>query len=336
MKIKIPYTFNFLFPIIGWSILCGAFSYFLIIILADFNNEIARKSFVLMFPVYVIFFSLLSILKHGGMGFLAEENINLINKNISSKGLCSSVSTEDIKKIFNSLVIVCKKISVDVFIAGTSILFLTILTSLINSASLFDVFIIFIGGSIAIFFSAFFAKFFCQKSMFFAIKECRKILIERGENFNDVSLSGIKSKFYFLFILPFFTALIVLIFAPSFDINAALMSLTGILMVFIIDRTLLSCLNGSLKEINHFTKELPAGERTFFVTGSLDKEIVNLSEALNRASEQVYFSKRELEKSKEEMEKRVEELEKFFKLTINRELKMLELKKELKKTKENV
>ena len=31
------------------------------------------------------------------------------------------------------------------------------------------------------------------------------------------------------------------------------------------------------------------------------------------------------------MAKRVEELEKFFKLTVNRELKMIELKKEIKK-----
>ncbi len=73
------------------------------------------------------------------------------------------------------------------------------------------------------------------------------------------------------------------------------------------------------------------GERAVFITGSLDKEIVSLSEALNKASEQIYSSKKELEKSKEDMAKRVEELEKFFKLTVNRELKMIELKKELKK-----
>jgi uncharacterized protein Yka (UPF0111/DUF47 family) len=90
-------------------------------------------------------------------------------------------------------------------------------------------------------------------------------------------------------------------------------------------------LANALNELEGFAKELPVGERAVFVTGSLDKEIVNLSEALNKASEQIYLSKKELEESKEEMAKRVAELEKFFKLTVNRELKMIELKKCIKK-----
>jgi uncharacterized protein Yka (UPF0111/DUF47 family) len=105
----------------------------------------------------------------------------------------------------------------------------------------------------------------------------------------------------------------------------------ALLMTFIIDKTLFSYISNSLNELQGFAKELPVGERAVFITGSLDKEIVSLSESLNKASEQIYSSKKELERSKEDMAKRVEELEKFFKLTVNRELKMIELKKELKK-----
>jgi hypothetical protein len=50
----------------------------------------------------------------------------------------------------------------------------------------------------------------------------------------------------------------------------------------------------------------------------------------------MYGSRSELEKSQEEMGKRVKELEKFFELTVNREVKMVELKKELKKIKGDV
>jgi hypothetical protein len=57
---------------------------------------------------------------------------------------------------------------------------------------------------------------------------------------------------------------------------------------------------------------------------------------LNDASEEIYVSQKELKKSQEEMKKRVDELEKFFELTINREIKMVELKKELNKLKGNV
>jgi chromosome segregation ATPase len=95
-------------------------------------------------------------------------------------------------------------------------------------------------------------------------------------------------------------------------------------------------LSNSLRELERFANELPRGERTVFATGSLDKEIVNLAENLNSASEEIHSSQKKLGKSQEEMEKRVKELEKFFELTINREVKMIELKKEINKLKGNV
>jgi len=57
---------------------------------------------------------------------------------------------------------------------------------------------------------------------------------------------------------------------------------------------------------------------------------------LNNASEEIYYSRKDSEKSKVELEKRVQELEKFFELTLNREIKMVELKKEVNKLKGNV
>jgi hypothetical protein len=108
-------------------------------------------------------------------------------------------------------------------------------------------------------------------------------------------------------------------------------------MTFVIDRVLLVYLTSTLKELETFAVELPkGGERAVFITGSLDREVVNLSQSLNEASEKMYGSKSELEKSQEEMAKRVNELEKFFELTVNREVKMVELKKELKKYKGDV
>lgn len=331
MKIKLPYTLNILLPIIGWSILCSAFAYFLIMSLADFSNEMAYKSFIYVFPIYVIVFGMLGLLRYGGAKFWYGEEIKTVNNNISSEGKFKIFATVEIKETFNSLVFIANSTTINILAGGLSVLVLTLLTVWINQATSFDMIVILIGGAIAIFFSCAFSTFFCQQAMFKEVKECRKILVERGENVENITLSSIAPKFYFLFFLPFFTVLIVLLFIPSFSFSAAMLCFLALLMTFIIDRVLFVYLANALNELEGFAKELPVGERAVFVTGSLDKEIVNLSEALNKASEQIYLSKKELEESKEEMAKRVAELEKFFKLTVNRELKMIELKKCIKK-----
>jgi beta-lactamase regulating signal transducer with metallopeptidase domain len=102
-------------------------------------------------------------------------------------------------------------------------------------------------------------------------------------------------------------------------------------MTFIIDKTLFSYISNSLNELQGFAKELPVGEELSLLLVVWIKKLLVYQKRLNKASEQIYSSKKELEKSKEDMAKRVEELEKFFKLTVNRELKMIELKKELRK-----
>jgi hypothetical protein len=336
MRIKVPYTLNLLFPIIGWSLLCGAFAYVLILAIAHFDDPAARRAFELMAPVYAFLFCFLGVLRYSGLGFWTEEDMKMINKNVSRKGVASGLSVVEIKDTFNSLEFVGRSTSINVLAAGLSIMVLVILTEWINMASNFDLLIIVVGGAIALFFSCTFATFFCQQSMFLVIKDCRRMLLERGEEMEAGNLSGIGFKFYFLFFLPLFTVLIVLVASYPVKTNVIIISLIGITMTFIIDRVLSVYLGNALAEMERFANELPKGERAVFATGSLDKEIVELADNLNNASEEIYSSQKELEKSQEEMKKRVEELEKFFELTINREIKMVELKKEINKLKGNV
>lgn len=334
MKIKVPYTLNLLFPIIGWSLLCSAFAYILIITIANFKEPLAQQAFIIMSPIFVVLFCILSGLRYSGISFWSGEDIRLVNKNVSSQGILPGLSTEEVKNTFNALVFICRGTLINVLASGLSIIVLIVLTEWFNLASNMEIFIILCGGAVALFFSSAFATFFCQQAMFPVVKECRRILTERDEKLvKNNQLSGIGMKFLFFFFLPFFTVLIVLIAASPFDINVAIICFIGLSMTFIVDRVLFTYLSSALKELDRFANELPLGERAVFVTGSLDKEIVDLSQSLNQASEKMYASRRELEKSQEEMGKRVNELEKFFELTVNREVKMMELKKELKKIK---
>jgi hypothetical protein len=336
MKIKVPYTLKLLFPIIGWSLLCSAFAYILIITIANFKDPLTEHAFVVMTPIYVLLFCFLAVLRYGGISFWTGEDIRLVNKNVSFKGVVQGLSTEEVKNTFNALAFICKGSLINVLASGLSIMVLVALTQWFNLASTMELLIILCGGAIALFFSSAFASFFCQQAMSPALKECRRILMEREDKVDNMNLSGIGSKFFFLFLLPFVTVLIVLVAVYPFNINIAIICFIGLGMTFIIDRILFVYLSNALKELDRFAKELPMGERAVFITGSLDKEIVNLSQSLNQSSEKMYGSRNELEKSQEEMGKRVNELEKFFELTVNREVKMVELKKELKKLKGNV
>ena len=336
MKIKISYTLKILFPIIGWALLCGLFAYVLILSIAHFDYPAAKRSFELSAPVFMAVFCFLAVMRYVGFGFWTSEQVRLINKNVSEKGIASSLTTAEVKETFDALRFICRGTLINVIASSLSIIVLLVLTAWINMASDFDLVIIVVGGGVAMFFASAFATFFCQQTMFSAVKECRRILFERGDRVEDKDLSGIGFKFYFLFLLPFFTVLIVLIASLPMKMNVVILSLIGLTMTFVIDRVLFVYLSNSLAEMERFANELPKGERAVFATGSLDKELVNLAHNLNDASEEINTSRRNLERSEQEMGKRVGELEKFFELTVNREIKMVELKKELGKLKGNV
>lgn len=338
MKINLPYTLKLLFPVIGWGLLCGAFSYVLILTIAPFDQESARQAFIFTSPIYFAVLAFLSLLRYGGVGFLSGEDIVLINKNVKEKGINHSLPMEEIKRTFNSLIFLCKTTLINVIASGLSVMVLVISTAWISQGSWVDILVMILGGFIAMFFFSSFATFFCQMAMFDTLKDCRRIFIERNEEIDNIELSGIGIKFYFLFLFPLFTVLIVLLCVFPIEANVVVLSLTGLFMTFIINRVLFVYISNSFKEIDGFTRELARGERAVFATGSLDREFVDLANSMSKASENIYCSKKDSETSKKEMEKRVKELEKFFDLTVNREIKMVELKKEIKnlKNEENI
>ena len=334
MKIKIPYTLNLLFPIVGWGVLCAAFAYFFVLTIADFSAPGARGAFSAAVPIYVLLFLVITIMRYAGIGFWGTSEVVIINSNFNERGMKREILAEDAEKTFNALVVLCRNTLSYVLVVGSAIIVLVLLTVFANGVSYRDILVVIATGAVGLFFWASFASFFYQQTMFSALKECRRILTERNEKIKDVELSGISSKFYFLFLLPFFTvAMILICIFPLINLNIVAISVIGLFMTFIISRVLFSYLVSSFVEIENFAKELPKGDRAIFTTGSLDKEFVEMAQSLNEASEEVYRSRKESEKSKDELEKRVDELEKFFDLTVNREMKMVDLKKEIKSLK---
>lgn len=330
MKIKIPYTLTLLLPIAGWGFLCAAFAYILVLIMAVFKEVGAKGAFSAVVPIYVFLILILAVIKYSGIGSLGTQDVKIINRNITKKGLNYNLPTEEVEKTFYALTSLCRDTSFSSLAAGMAVLSLVFVTVSLNGISDSDVFIISVVGFVTCFFMAAFATFFCEQSIFPMLKECRRVLMERNEKFEEIKFSSIDSKFYFFLLLPFATIFILLACVFPVDFKVIILSLIGLMMTFIISKMLFSSMYNSLMEIDNFSSELPKGDRAIFATGSLNKEFVEMAENLNQASEKIYTSRKELEESKKELEKQLLELEKFFNLTVNRELKMIELKRQLK------
>jgi methyl-accepting chemotaxis protein len=325
--IKIPYTFKIVLPVIGWGFLCSFFAYTLILTVVNINGNFL----IYRAPIYFFLFALFLLLRYG-LGMFYEKEVKVINKNIDSD-LKEELSLKEVKETLKSLVNFCKNLYLFSFAGGLILVAGATLGISLNYGTLQEFIIVLISGLTGLFFFASFSLFFSQQVIFQIIKKCREILSRSGENTDDIILSSIKSKFYFLFIFPFFAVLIVVVCVYPIDYKTIILAIIGLVMSLIIGRVLYVYVYRSFSEIERFSGTINKKDKSVFVVGSLDKEFVDLANNFNKLSFELSSLKKDSEKSKKEMEKRVEELEKFFKLTIDRETKMVELKKEIKKLK---
>jgi phage-related minor tail protein len=114
------------------------------------------------------------------------------------------------------------------------------------------------------------------------------------------------------------------------DYKTIILALIGVIMALIVGRVFYSYIYRSFSEIERFGRKANAN----FIIGSLDKEFVELASNFSKLSQEMNLLKKQSDKTEKEMKKRMEELEKFFDLTIDRENKMVDLKKEITKLKE--
>lgn len=333
MENKLPFTFKIILPVIGWGFLCSFFAFVLILTTAEFDLAQSRL-FSIMVPILLIAISLIAVAT-SGTSFFSSKEAKLINKNVTKQGLRDDLSLEEAKETFYHLVHFCRNIFTSIIWVG---LLLTAIVAIVmnvwEKVGLQNILIILSGGVIATVLLAVFASFFSEQATFIPIKICRKKIAESEGTVPDINFDSIGSKFYFLFLFPILTTVIVLVCIFPFSPNIAILSVIGIIMVLIIDRVLFVYISKSFFEAEGFIKGVANGEKNIFTTGSVDKEFVELIENLNEASKELAESKKESEKTRAEMESRVDELEKFFDLTVNREIKMVDLKKELKRLKE--
>jgi len=326
--IKIPYTFKIVLPVIGWGFLCTFFSYTLVMTVVNLKGQ-AWQYLVYGAPLFATVLGLFFILRYG-FGLFYGKEVKTINKNIN-KGI-ENVSLKEVKETLKSLVDFCKNLYLFSSAAGLTFVAFAVLVVSLNQGTVGDYVIVLISSLTGLFFFSSFSLFFSQQVVFPIIKKCRELLLRGKEDVEDIILSSIKSKFYSLFLFPFFAVLVVMICVYPIDYKTIILALIGLAMALIIGRVLFVYVYRSFSEIEKFSRSMD-DKKNVFVVGSLDKEFVDLAHNFSKLSQEFDSLKKQSDKSKREMGKRVEELEKFFDLTVERENKMVELKKEINKLK---
>ncbi|MFH1522199.1 MAG: hypothetical protein ABIE43_00075 [Patescibacteria group bacterium] len=368
---KFPFSMRIALTAIVWTIPCALFGILLILTKADFETTGTKTIFVFSSMFYVGVATIFALFEYGALRLLGikkeRKRLRIINDNITGRHLLPNLSSETLIKVFNAL----SKAPIDPVIAGSRyisiVVVLILLTEWIVSEKIINIPTILIGGFISLILYVLFVAFFMEKSIFPTLKECRELLLKRGEKIKEPKFrfSNLKTKFTLFLLIPVITVLIILNFISALNINILAFAFLGLVMSIMISRLLASSIYEAFLGIKNFAKELPTKEKTLFSTGSLDTEIIDLSENLNKAADEVYTARRELEEAKatleakieertreleilakslevkvkqktKEFQERVDELEKFHRLTIGRELKMVELKKKIEELEEKL
>jgi len=326
MKINIPYRFQLVLPILGWAIVCFVFNIVTILNIIYFSPE-AKNVFLIISIVYFLACISISLLRIISIYPFSSIEIDALDKNIKNSKLASGISAGDVSKTFSVLADCSRAYLRNSLLMGIGYLILIVMWQLMFFNNYLNSLIIALVEVVVISLLIGFSIFWPQLRSFEVIKECRDTLLLKGLCPIESYVSSIKAKFFFLTFF-FVDVLILYVLSMLCASGGDVIFISGLVMIILVNAILFFYLNKSFEGFFNSAKMFSKEDLTVFSTGSLDKEFIDLSKNLNEISIKLYSSKQEAVLSKKEMENRVKELERFFDLTVSREEKMIELKKE--------
>ena len=333
------YLRNFVPVIMGWFLLCGLFGFFFILARANFKDLETEKVFIVSWLLLVALIQIYTFLFSGGLKLAGIKFENkdsfLINRHVLNNKIDPDISDKDLKNLFDVLkkepFIILRR----TFVYGAmgSVFFAFIIYA--YKISFLDILTILNGGLISLIVLTLFLIFFVERFFSGFLKECRKMLKER-EIYpeNEEWLSTLRSRFNYFIILLFLVVVIVVSFVSIFNLYLLAIVVLGLLISIMISKELFTSVYLVFEEVKEFSSDLSKKEKAQYFTGSSYKEVFNLSKDLNKSAQDIYTAREKEKKAKKELQEKLEELDKWYRFSVGRELKMVELKKEISKLKE--
>ncbi|MBN2013650.1 MAG: HAMP domain-containing histidine kinase [Candidatus Altiarchaeota archaeon] len=277
---------------------------------------------------------ILCIIEYGyGISFGLEgkrKGFKVLNDNIIEGRIRQDISDQALLEVYDALKKINRWILSRHMLYANSIATAGALAELLTSGNLMNAVIIWaiglIWGNIAVITGIAYDLFTLP-----ARRECKLLLNSRGIPFkDDAYFLGLRIKSdLFIILTAFGLGVILLIFRPitwELVVSAAIILLTVVLLTKLVFETIYA----ALLEIKDLASDLEHGRKVSFFTGSLDREIVDLSKSLNVAADEIYFTKKALEEEKTSLELKVEDRTKELKgLNESLEEKVKERTKEL-------
>jgi len=374
---RTPYCFAIGFLSKIWGILAACFGLFFVLVQIRFESPEKLKLFTYSFIILAVIVSLFCFLRYGlfrkflGKKYEKKE-FRVLNDNILNGQFRPKVSTPVLLEALISL----KKINlwIGILFIQVSIAEIAgvVLIDWIISKGFKNTFVILVGGCIALIIGFICILILSELLSFPVRKQCKMLLAAKNKYFEEPSFLTLRAKSKFFIILMALSLIIVLSLVSPLSPILIVFSISALIIAGLLSELIFKSIYNSLMEIKESAKELTKRKKVSFFSGSLDKEIVDLSQDLNWTANEIYKTRNELEKSKKALEEekvsleikvkartrelqeltqsldhkvkartkqlqdRVDELERFHKLTIGRELKMVELKQKIKELEKKI
>lgn len=366
---KISFCVALVVPWLIWAASGAAFGTVIILDKADFQNG-AKEVFILTLFLGAAIAMFFILIEFGLPIFLnrklENKDAKIVNDNIIKGKIRKDISNEGLVNLYYSLDKVYNLLSVRNWQWTLTITIILSFVDYFNSFQLSTTLMILTVGFVVAFLTNIYNTTLAGGELMFPLrKECKEMLNSRRLFYKDIFTTSLQEKFRMFIILIIFLLLLILFFSYPLTPNLIIISLIGLAMAITIIRVIFLSFYRALNEIQLLAENMGRGEKVVFYSGSTDREIIVLEKSLNRTAENIKEYQTNLEEAKttleikvrartkeleelakgldeqvkertKKLEERVNELERFRKLTVGRELKMVELKEEIKGLKEKL
>ncbi|MCK4454306.1 PAS domain-containing protein [Candidatus Parcubacteria bacterium] len=303
---RTPYSLAVVVPTIFWGIVAAGFGGSIIIIVGQANFEITGTTgiFILSLIFFVSFASILIFFLYGLSRLFGKKwekkELKILNDNIINGHISSYLSKETLLNIHHSL----SKINIvmlnTAWRSTLGVIFFIALTEWFFSKQLINIPIILTGGFIALFITCICVSPLYEILTAPARKECKMALADRGIPFEESHFISLKIKSKFFIVLIGLILVVLLTFV--FPLTPALIffSLLSLTIFSILSEMIFSSIYSAFLEIKESAKNLEEGQKTTFFSGSLDKEVIDLSKSLNKTANEIYSNRKQLEETLKE------------------------------------